>query len=132
MKIVSKVLLAGILSLGVANADDVMKTSMTKMDTGMNMIQKGFMHNSIDLIKDGLKMVEEGNKMFSDKNTIAKYLPKDKKHMANVAANQSERITLDASVLGLRLDNKAYTSAANAYSDMLNACAKCHAIVRDW
>ncbi len=132
MKIISKVLLAGILSLGVANAKDVMKDSMTKMDTGMNMIQKGFMHNSIDLIKDGLKMVESGNKMFSDEKTIAMYLPKDKQHMSNVAAKQSERITLDASVLGLRLDDKAFISAANAYSDMLNACSRCHAIVRDW
>ena len=70
--------------------------------------------------------------MFSDKNIIAKYLPANKKHMANVAANASKRITLDVSVLNLNLDDKAYVNASNAYSDILNACSRCHAIVRNW
>jgi hypothetical protein len=52
--------------------------------------------------------------------------------MINVATNQARRIHLDANVLNLRLDDKAYTGAANAFSDMLNACARCHAIVRNW
>jgi len=52
--------------------------------------------------------------------------------MVNVAANSSQRIALDINVLELNLDNKAYVNAANAYSDMLNACSKCHSIVRQW
>jgi uncharacterized C2H2 Zn-finger protein len=128
----TKILMAGILSVSVSYAGDVVKKSMTKMDTGLNLIQKGFMHNNVDLIRDGVKMVEDGNDMFFDEKTIAKHLPKSKQHMINVAANQAKRIKLDANVLNLRLDDKSYTSAANAYSDMLNACSRCHAIVRDW
>eukprot|EP01155_Anaeramoeba_flamelloides_P018092 Anaeramoba_flamelloidesa569129_25.p3 GENE.a569129_25~~a569129_25.p3 ORF type:complete len:108 (+),score=19.15 a569129_25:1397-1720(+) len=96
MKIISKILVAGILSLGVASANDVMQTAMSKMDTGLNMIQKGFMHNKEELIREGVAMLKSGNKMFSDEKTIAMYLPSDKKHMVNVAVNQSKRISLDA------------------------------------
>lgn len=132
MKTISKLIVAGILTLGVANANDIMVKSMTKMDQGMNLIQKGFMHNSIDTIREGIRLVEEGNLEFSDEKTIAQYLPADKKHMVNVAENQAKRITLDTNLMGLRLDDKAYVNAANAYSDILNACSRCHAIVRDW
>ena len=128
----TKILMAGILSVSFATANDVVQKSMTKMDTGLTLIQRGFMNNNESLIRDGVKMVEEGNSMFSDEKTIKKYLPADKKHMVNVAANQAKRIHLDANILTLRLDDKSYTSAANAYSDMLNACSRCHAIVRDW
>ena len=102
------------------------------MEKGMTQIQQGFLNNNIGLIKEGTKLVGEGNAMFSDKEVIAKYLPKNKKHMANVAENTSKRIALDVNVLDLNLDAKAYVNASNAYSDMLNACSRCHAIVRNW
>ncbi len=128
----TKLLLAGILSVSIANADDVMKKSMAIMEKGMTNIQIGFMHNNEALIRDGLKQVKEGNAMFSDKKVIAQYLPETKKHMANVAENQAKRISLDASVLELNLDDKAFMRASTAYADILNACSRCHAIVREW
>ena len=132
MKKLTKILVAGILSVTVANANDIMQKSMSTMDTGMNLIQKGFMHNNLNLIKDGMAMVEKGNKEFSNPKLIAKYLPADKKHMVNVAENQAKRIHLNLNILELRLDDRAYTNAANAYSDMLNACSRCHGLVRNW
>jgi len=132
MKKLTRILVAAILSISFASANDVMQKSMATMDDGMNLIQKGFMNNNVDLIKEGLKKVEKGNDMFSDSKTIAKYLPDNKKHMVNVAVNQSKRIKLDATVIDLRLDDKAYVNAANGYSDMLNACSRCHGLVRNW
>lgn len=129
---ISKLLIAGILTVSFANAQDVMQKSMSMMELGMTQIQQGFLNNNLELIKEGSKLVEQGNEMFSDKDVIVKYLPKNKKHMANVAANTSKRITLDVSVLNLNLDDKAYVNASNAYSDILNACSRCHAIVRNW
>ena len=52
--------------------------------------------------------------------------------MAMVGTLSSQRISLEINVLELSLDEKAYVNAANAYSDMLNACSKCHSIVRAW
>ena len=91
-----------------------------------------FLNNNLQLIKDGSKLVKEGNDLFSDKKVISSYLPENKKHMANVAANASTRISLALNVLEVNLDDKAYVNAANAYSDMLNACSSCHSIVRNW
>lgn len=127
-----KVLVASTLLVAAANANDVMQKSMSIMEKGMTQIQQGFLNNNLQAIKDGAKLVKEGNELFSDKKVIASYLPENKKHMANVAENASKRIALDLNVLELNLDNKAYVNAANAYSDMLNACSSCHSIVRNW
>jgi len=127
-----KLLLSSILLVGALNAQDIMQKSMYSMEEGMTKIQKGFLNNNVELIKEGSMLVKEGNKLFSETKVIKEYLPADKKHMANVASLSSQRIALDLNVLELSLDEKAYLNAANAYSDMLNACSKCHAIVRKW
>ncbi len=126
------ILTAAVLTLSVASAEDVMKKSMSVMTEGMSQIQQGFLHNNLELIKSGAKLVKDGNTMFSDKKVISAYLPNEKKHMVNVAENAAKRIDLDVSILELNLEGKAYINAANAYSDILNACARCHSIVRSW
>lgn len=131
MKLVN-ILLAVTLTVSIATAQDVMQKSMSIMEEGMTLIQKGFLNNNIGLIEEGTKLVKQGNKLFSDKKIIAQYLPEDKKHMVNVAENAAKRIELDVNVLELNLEGKAYINAANAYSDVLNACARCHSIVRSW
>jgi hypothetical protein len=127
-----KLVLTCTLLIGVVNAEDIMQKSMSIMEQGMTQIQQGFLNNNLKLIKSGSKLVKEGNSLFSDKDVIVKYLPKNKKHMVNVAKNASKRIELDINVLELNLDDKAYINAAIAYSDTLNACARCHSIVRSW
>ncbi len=127
-----KVLVASTLLVAAANANDVMQKSMSTMEKGMTQIQQGFLNNNLDSIKAGVKLVKEGNELFSDKKVISSYLPENKKHMANVAANASTRISLALNVLEVNIDDKAYVNAANAYSDMLNACSSCHSIVRNW
>ncbi len=131
MKLIN-LLAATMLTVSLASAEDVMKKSMSIMENGMTQIQQGFLNNNLELIKSGSALVKEGNALFSKKEVIAEYLPKNKKHMVNVAENAAKRIDLDVTVLELNLDDKAYINAANAYSDMLNACARCHSIVRSW
>lgn len=127
-----KILAAVALTVSISSAQDVMQKSMNIMEQGMSEIQKGFLNNSVELIKSGTAKVRKGNELFSDKKVIAQYLPENKKHMVNIAENAAQRIQLDANVLELNLENNAYIDAANAYSDMMNACARCHSIVRSW
>jgi len=70
--------------------------------------------------------------MFSSETLIKAALPDDKKHMTNVAVNASKRITADATIIELNLDDKAYTKAAEGYADMMNACSRCHGLIRSW
>ena len=131
MKLTKLLIASSLLALSLS-ANDVMQKSMTTMEKGMIQIQQGFLNNNLGLIKDGTKLVREGSSFFSDRKVISEYLPENKKHMVNVAENASKRITLDIAELETNLDNKAYINAANAYSDMLNACSSCHSIVRSW
>lgn len=126
------IFIAAILTVSVASADDVMKKSMSIMQDGMTQIQQGFLNNNEKSIRDGVELVQKGNALFSDVKVIKTYLPENKKHMINVAENQAKRISLDATVLTLNLDEKAYVNASNAYADIMNACSRCHAIVRSW
>lgn len=128
----AKILISSALLFGIANAQNVMVESMDSMEKGMGQIQQGFLNNNVALINEGLELVKKGNALFSTKEVISKYLPENKKHMVNVAMNAAERINLDINVLELNLEEKAYVNATNAYSDMLNACSRCHAIVRNW
>lgn len=109
-----------------------MKKSMNLMNHGMTDIQTGFMNNNLDMIKNGVVMVEEGNKLFSDLKTISKYMPDNKKHLSNTAKKHSDTIKQQINVLTGNLDKNAYLQAGKAYADMLNACSSCHAIVRNW
>ena len=128
----TKLLVATSLLAVSLSANDVMQKSMSTMEKGMSQIQQGFLNNNLQLIKDGSKLVKEGSSLFSDKKVISEYLPNNKKHMVNVAENASKRIAFYITELETNLDNKAYINAANAYSDMLNACSSCHSIVRNW
>lgn len=127
-----KIIISCSLLFAVSNADNLMQKSMAEMEKGMSLIQNGFLNNDVKSIEEGVKAVKEGNALFSKEEVIKKHLPENKKHLINVATNAAERITLSANVLELNLEEKAYINATNAYSDMLNACARCHAIVRNW
>ena len=127
----TKILMAAVLSAGIAQADTMTK-SMNIMQQGIEQVQFGFINNNEQMIRDGLVQIKKGNTMFSSEEVIKKYLPTDKKHMTNVAVNASKRIALDANIIELNLDDKAYTKAAEGYSDMLNACSRCHGIIRSW
>jgi len=130
MKLI-KIFIAAIISTSIVQADAMTK-SMNIMQQGIEQVQFGFINNNEKMIRDGLKQIKKGNDMFSDESLIKKYLPNDKKHMSNVAENASKRIALDANIIELNLDDKAYTKAAEGYSDMLNACSRCHGIIRSW
>ena len=128
----TKILMACILSVSFVSAGDVMQKSMDMMQKGIEKVQFGFINNNAAMIKNGLAQVQKGNELFSKEHVIAKFLPKNKVHMVNVAVNAAKRIHADATIIELNLDDKAYTKAAEGYSDMLNACSRCHSIVRNW
>jgi len=128
----TKILMAGILSVSFASANDVMTKSMNIMQQGIEQVQFGFINNNEIMVREGLVQITKGNTMFSDEALIKASLPENKKHMYNVAENASKRITADATIIELNLDDKAYTKAAEGYADMMNACSRCHGLIRSW
>ncbi|MGB5793339.1 hypothetical protein, partial [Poseidonibacter sp.] len=95
-------------------------------------VQFGFINNNEKMVREGLAQIKKGNVMFSSESLIKASLPENKKHMVNVAVNASSRIAADTTIIELNLDDKAYTKAAEGYADMMNACSRCHGLVRSW
>jgi len=128
----TKILMAGILSVTIASANETLNNSMNIMQQGIEEVQFGFINHNEEIIRKGIEAIKKGNTMFSDEALIKQSLPSDKKHMVNVASNAAKRITEDAKNMEAYLNAKAYVKATEVYSDMLNACSTCHSIVRSW
>ncbi len=131
MKAIKIISLASLLVSG-AMANEALMVNMSQMENGLTNIQKGFLYNAPALIKSGVTEVKKANELFHSVDASKKYLPKEKQHMGNVAFNAAKKIDTAAAELLKALDKKEYNKASHSYSDMMNACTACHAVVRGW
>lgn len=134
MKIL-KVFLVGILLSSFAMAEDKVPSInevMVKLENGLVRIQKGFLYNNIELIKDGVREVQRENLIYHDQKNILAMLPKNKLQMKNAAILTSYRIDNAAKEMAEYLKHNKIRNAFGVYTTMLNACTDCHTIVRGW
>jgi hypothetical protein len=129
---IKNLIIAAMITVTSANASDELQLSMYKMEQGMNQIQIGFIHHSKDSIANGVKMIKDGMTIYSHGNDFKKFLPEGKKHLSNVAKNSAKNVLASLNVVEANVDIKNIKKAAQAYGDTMNACAKCHSIVRSW
>jgi cytochrome c553 len=120
------------LATSVAMADKSLDTSMVDMENGLNDIQKGFLYNQKTLINEGAKKILVANKIFHTEQSVKKFLPANKSHMSGIAFNTANRINQYTDELNVYLKSGQYSKASQAYSNIINACTNCHAIVRGW
>jgi len=126
-----KLIVIALLLSNSVFANNNLDESMNLMETGMESIHQGFLNNKKILIETGLKQVLDGNALFKGHN-IPSFLPKNKRHMVNVAMKSSNRIDDEAKKLKKLIDKKEYLKASETYGRMINACTRCHSIVRNW
>lgn len=131
MKMIKILALSALLSAGLA-ADDTLALNMSQMENGLNNVQKGFLYNAPALIKGGVAEIKKADALFHNAEATKKYLPKEKQHMSNIAFNAAKRIDTASGELLKALDKKEYTKASQSYSEIVNACTACHAVVRGW
>lgn len=131
MKMIKILALSALVASGMM-ADETLASTMSKMESGLSNVQKGFLYNTPALIKDGVAEIHKANALFHNAEETKKYLPKDKQHMSNIAYNASKRIDTATADLLSNLDKKQYVKAHQSYSDIMNACGACHAVVRGW
>ncbi len=131
MKMIKILALSALLSAGVM-ADETMASNMSQMESGLSNVQKGFLYNTPALIKSGVAEIKKADALFHDMEATKKYLPKDKQHMSNIAFNAAKRIDTASNDLLKALEKKQYSKAHQSYSDIVNACTACHAVVRGW
>lgn len=132
MKMVKILALAALVTCGAASADDTLLQNMHQMENGLNSVQKGFLYNAPDMIKSGVGEIKKADALFHNMEDTKKYLPKEKHHMSNIAFNAAKRIDSASNDLVKALDKKQYSKAHQSYSEIVNACTACHAVVRGW
>ncbi|HZF70999.1 hypothetical protein [Sulfuricurvum sp.] len=131
MKMIKILALSALITSG-AMADDTLALNMSQMENGLSNVQKGFLYNSPALIKGGVSEIQKADALFHDVDATKKYLPKDKQHMSNIAFNAAKRIDSASNDLIKALDKKEYSKAHKSYSEIVDACTACHAVVRGW
>jgi CHAD domain-containing protein len=127
-----KVLVMTALLGSAAFAQDPLAEKMIASESALNNVQKGFLYNNAALIKSGVVEIKNANAIFKDAAATKTFLPKEKAHMSNIAYNAAERIDAAADELAVYLDANEYTKAHQSFTDIINACTSCHAIVRGW
>lgn len=107
-------------------------TSMKSMRDGLLEIQDGFLYNNKDAVVSGIKKIKVANEIFSDKESVAIYLPKDKKKMSSVTLMSAKRLNADLDAMSEYIADNKMLEAAELHSDVMKDCTRCHAIVRAW
>jgi len=127
-----KFLLVSGIFLNSAFASDDMLQKMHKMEIGLNKIQKGFLYNQIATIKDGVKDIQEANKVFHNQKETEKYLPKNKMHLSNIAFYSAKSMDMALESLMLYTEQNQMSKSHQAYSKIILSCGSCHSVVRGW
>lgn len=127
-----KMMALGALLTGAAMANETLALNMSQMENGLSNVQKGFLYNAPALIKGGVSEIQKANALFHNADATKKFLPKEKQHMSNIAFNAAKRIDASSVELLNALNKKQYSKASQSYSEIVNACTVCHAVVRGW
>lgn len=122
--------LSAFLILGLQATD--INTNMHTMKEGLESIQDGFLYNNQEAVASGIVQIKKANEIFHDKDSVAKYLPKDKKKLVGVTLLSAKRLSSDLDAMSEYLAQGNMLEAAVLHSDIIKDCTRCHAIVRGW
>ncbi|MBD3794303.1 MAG: hypothetical protein IE916_02950 [Epsilonproteobacteria bacterium] len=120
-----------VTALGLS-ANDVMSANMKSMRDGLVEIQDGFLYNNKDGVLKGIAKIEEANKMFHDKESVAKYLPANKERLSSVALLSSKHLNSNLLEMKEYINQNQLLEASSVHSDVVRNCTRCHAIIRGW
>ncbi len=129
-----KVLLASILVSGVLFGHEVVypdrMQNMQQMENALSEIQKGFLYNNVQVVKNGVKHLK-----ITTKNTESFIKPGVTKEGINTLAyahKQAEDISKIADDILATFEKGDRYNAANGYLQILSKCLSCHQTVRSW
>jgi len=129
-----KMLLMSVLVSGVLFAEgyvqpDRMK-NMADMETAMSTIQKGFLYNNLNVVKNGVKDLKLTMK--DTESFIKDGVSKSGVNNLVYAKKQAEAISSMADEISTTFAKGDRYSAANNYLLILSKCLSCHQTIRSW
>jgi len=129
-----KALLMSVLVSGVLFAEgyiqpDRMK-NMADMETAMATIQKGFLYNNLNVVKNGVKDLKETTK--HTESFMKEGVDKNGINTLIYAKKQAAAISSMADEITVTFAKGDRYSAANNYLLILSKCLSCHQTLRSW
>jgi len=142
------IIITGILALAIgasslsASSEFDLKANMMKLNVELNELQRGLIKGKQKKVEVTLEsFAKDAAELLGDRDNMMKMLPKDmknKKHKVNIAIDSARKIDVGVKNIREALANKEGVSirkrqakAQEAYLNIVNACFKCHNLVRD-
>lgn len=123
--------LSMVAALGLQASDDI-NSNMKTMRDGLVEIQDGFLYNSKEMVIKGLVRVKKANEIFHDRKSVSKYLPADKKRLANVALLSAKSLNHSLDEMRQYIESDKINEASASSTAIIQNCTRCHAVVRGW
>ncbi len=119
-----------ILLLGQEHIQLDRMKNMQEMETAMSTIQKGFLYNNINVVKNGVKDLKRT--AAHTESFMKEGISKEGINTLVYAKKQTESITTLADEILVSFEKGDRYSAANGYLMVLSKCLSCHQTVRSW
>ncbi len=127
--LVVSILVGGLLFAQEVRYPERMK-NMQEMETAMSEIQKGFLFNNINVVKNGVKHLKHTVKF--TESFMKEGVGENKINNKMYAHNEATTISKYADEILVTFEKGDRYSAANAYLLILSKCLSCHQTVRSW
>jgi len=129
-QILFSTLLASSLLFGQEHIQPDRMKNMQEMEMALSTIQKGFLYNNINVVKNGVKDLKERVK--HTESFIKEGVTKDGFNTLVYARKQAKDITELADKISETFDKGDRYNAANNYLQVLSKCLTCHQTIRSW
>ncbi len=104
--------------------------NMQEMEAALSLIQKGFLFNNVNVVKNGVKDLKERVK--HTESFIKEGVSKEGINNILYARKQAESITKLADEILKTFEKGDRYNAANSYLETLSKCLSCHETIRKW
>jgi len=129
-KILLSTLLLGSLAFGQEYIQPDRMKNMQEMEIALSTIQKGFLFNNINVVKNGVKDLKDRVK--HTESFIKEGVTKDGFNTLVFARKQAKDITALADKIQVSFEKGDRYNAAGDYLRVLSKCLSCHQTVRSW
>lgn len=128
-KVLILILVSGILFAQEYIQPDRMK-NMQEMEAAISVIQKGFLYDNVNVVKNGVKDLKERVK--HTESFIKEGVNKEGFNTLVYAQKQAKDITALADDILETFEKGDKYAAANGYLRVLSKCLTCHQTIRTW
>lgn len=123
-------LMATSLLFGVEYIQPDRMKNMQEMETAMSVIQKGFLYNNINVVRNGVKDLKD--RVAHTESFIKPGVSDTGINNLVYAKKQTESITNIADDILESFEKGDRYTAANGYLMILSKCVSCHETIRTW